>query len=85
MKTEYNDKLIRCPKLGDEMTFAYCRQEAGNLPCARIIRCWSAIFNVEAYLKESMVPEQWDNFIDAKSPDKMTNLIELIAAAKARE
>lgn len=34
MKTEHDPKLIRCPKLGDEMTFAYCLREAGDLPCA---------------------------------------------------
>ena len=41
MKTEHDDKLIRCPKLGDEMTFAYCLREAGDFPCSRIILCWS--------------------------------------------
>lgn len=85
MKSQHDDKLIRCPKLGDEITFAYCLQESVKRPCARVIRCWSPFFDVEAYLKEIMSPEQWDNFINAKTPDKITNLIDLIAAAKAKK
>ncbi len=85
MKTAYDDRLIRCPKLGDEMTFAYCRQEAGNLPCARIIRCWTPFFDVEKFLKDTMAPEKWESFINAKAPDKMTSLIDLIETAKAKK
>lgn len=85
MKSQHDDKLIRCPKLGDEMTFSYCLRESIDLPCARIVRCWSPFFDVETYLKETMVPEQWDNFINAKTPDKITSLIDLIAAAKAKK
>ena len=85
MKSQHDDKLIRCPKLGDEITFSYCLQESGKLPCARVIRCWSPFFDVETYLKETMVLEQWDNFINAKTPDKITSLIDLIAAAKAKK
>jgi hypothetical protein len=85
MKTEHDDKLIRCPKLGDEMTFAYCLQEAGDAPCTRIVHCWSSFFDVESFLKEKMTPEKWTRFINFNSRDKVTNLIELIEAAKARK
>ncbi|MGB5219147.1 MAG: hypothetical protein WBN66_12710 [Smithella sp.] len=85
MKTQHDDKLIRCPKLGDEITFSYCLQESGKLPCARIIRCWTPFLDVEKILKEIMEPEQWDKFTHSSSPDKMTSLIELIAAAKAKK
>jgi hypothetical protein len=85
MKTEHDDKLIRCPKLGDEMTFTYCRREAGDLPCARIVRCWSPFFDVEKFLKDTMVPEKWETFVNSKTPDKITSLIDLIAAAKAKK
>jgi hypothetical protein len=85
MKTQDDDKLIRCPKLGDEMTFAYCRREAGDLPCARIVRCWSPFFDVENFFKDEMAPEKWEGFVNAKAPDKITNLIDLITAAKAKK
>lgn len=85
METLHDDKLIRCPKLGDEMTFGYCRQEAGNLPCARIVRCWSSFFDVEKFLKEVLTAKQWNEFVQAKPPDKMTSLLDLIEAAKAKK
>ena len=85
MKTEHDDKLIRCPKLGDEMTFAYCLQESGELPCARIVRCWSPFFDVESFIQQKMTPEQWDCFINSRHPDKVTSLIEMIEAAKAKK
>jgi hypothetical protein len=85
MKTEHDHKLIRCPKLGDEMTFAYCLQESGDLPCARIVRCWSSCFDVESFLKQTMPPEKWDFFANSRQPDKVTSLIEMIEAAKAKK
>jgi len=44
------------------MTFAYCLQESGDMPCLRIVRCWSTCFDIAAFLKEIMVPEQWNEF-----------------------
>ena len=85
MKTLPDSKLTRCPKLGDEMTFGYCLQESGNLPCLRIIRCWQTAFDVEALLKEHLTPEQWEQVTCAQPKDKIINLIEVIEAAKARK
>jgi hypothetical protein len=85
MKTEHDNKLIRCPKLGDEMTFSYCMREAGDLPCARIVHCWSSFFDIESFLKEKLPPEKWDGFANSKPSDKVTSLIELIEAAKAKK
>jgi len=84
-ETEHDEKLIRCPKLGDEMTFAYCLRESGELPCQRIVRCWSPFFDVESFLKEKLPPEKWAGFTNSKPMDKVTNLIELIEAAKAKK
>jgi hypothetical protein len=85
MKTQHDSKLIRCPKLGDEMTFGYCVQESGYLPCARIVRCWQASFDVEALLKKHLTPEQWQQFTCAQPKDKVISLIELIETAKAKK
>ena len=85
MEQDIPNQLIRCPKLGDEMTFSYCLRESGDLPCLRIVRCWSHIFDVESLLKKTLGQEKWIQFVKAKPPDKMTNLIELIEAAKAKK
>jgi hypothetical protein len=85
MKTEHDHKLIRCPKLGDEMTFAYCLRESVDLPCSRIVRCWSSCFDVAVFLKEVLTPEQWNMFSNSRQNDKVSSLIELIETAKAKK
>jgi len=85
MKTRYDSKLIRCPKLGDEIIFSYCVQESGDLPCARIIRCWQASFDIEAVLKGLLTAGQWEQFKCAQPKDKVLSLIEIIEAAKAKK
>jgi len=82
MQTQHGAKLIRCPKLGDEMTFAYCLQESRDLPCARIIQCWQAAFDVAVLLKEYLTIGQWERFTSAQPKDKMISLIEIIEKAK---
>lgn len=85
MKTEHDEKMIRCPKLGDEMTFSYCRCESGELPCVRIITCWQTAFDVTDVLKRVLTPDQWDRFISAEPKEKALSLIELIEKAKAKK
>ncbi len=85
MKTEHDEKIIRCPKLGDEMTFSYCLAEAGELPCARIINCWQAAFDVIEVLKSVLTPDQWGHFANVQPKEKVLSLIELIERAKAKK
>jgi len=82
MSTEYDHKLIRCPKLGDEITFAYCLQEFGDLPCVRIMQCWFKFFDVEACIKENLIHEKWERFTLTQPKDRVTSLIEIIEIAK---
>ena len=82
MKTKHDHKLIRCPKLGDEMTFAYCLREAGDLPCARAVTCWQGTFDVTAVLKEGLTPGNWERYVNVQPKDKVTSLIEIIEKAK---
>ncbi len=82
MNNEHDDKLIRCPKLGDEMTFSYCLRESGDLPCARIVTCWQAAFDVTEFLKRSLTPDQWTRFTGTQPKEKVLTLIDLIEKAK---
>ena len=51
---------IRCPKLGGQVTFAYCLKEAVELPCPRIINCWQPYFPVEDYIRKRLTDADWD-------------------------
>jgi len=84
MIREVNDKLVRCPRLGDEIAFSYCMQESGELPCSRIISCWSSVFDVERFLHKNMSEQHWQKFNNALPKDKVTSLIEIIEAVKRK-
>ena len=65
------DVLPRCPRLGQEITFGYCRQEAGRKPCRLIMDCWWERFDVRS-------------FLHAPPPSKVLSLVDLIQQAKDR-
>jgi len=71
--------------LGDEIHFAYCLQEAGELPCSRIVSCWIIFFDVENFLKEKLEPKKWEKIVNFQPKNKITSLIEFIEAAKAKK
>jgi hypothetical protein len=80
----YDHLELRCPRLGGEVTFAYCQVEAGDLPCPRTIGCWEPYFPVEAYLRNKLTREQWARCFKQRPKEKVVTLIELIEAAKNR-
>ncbi len=81
---KYDHLEIRCPRLGGEVRFSYCRREGGDLPCMRIITCWHLFIPVEKHLKENMTPDIWESFVSQAPKDKITTIIELIDEAKKR-
>jgi hypothetical protein len=85
MKREINERQIRCPRLGDEIPLSYCLKESGDLPCSRIVSCWSSCFDVVTFLKEKLTPEKWDKFINFRQKDKVVSLIELIETARVKK
>jgi hypothetical protein len=84
-KKMYEDLEIRCPRLGGEVTFAYCETEGGDLPCPRILLCWEPHLPIEPYLRKKLTRTQWHACFGQPAKDKMTTLIELIEAAKERK
>ncbi|MHB8908980.1 MAG: hypothetical protein ACYDAA_08915 [Syntrophales bacterium] len=80
----YRNLVMRCPRLGGEVTFSYCEREAGELPCRQVVRCWEAGFPVESYLRETLTPEAWERFRSQIPKDRVTTLLDHIEAAKRR-
>ena len=82
MLNSYDHLQHHCPRLGHPVSFSYCRQEGGPTPCSRIVACWRLVFPVEAWLDESLSPEERKSFRGQGQKDKITSLIDLIARAK---
>lgn len=74
----------RCPKLGHEVTFGYCRREANALPCPRALGCWSPRFPVALVLRRYLGDEAYAAAFEATPKSRVQSLMEAIEAAKQR-
>lgn len=76
---------IRCPRLGHQIYFAYCRIENQGLPCFKVLDCWQGHFLVTDYLRRELTEEQWAELFDKEPKSKMLSLVELIEQAKNKK
>ncbi|GAB6904653.1 conserved hypothetical protein [Desulfosarcina cetonica] len=76
----------RCPRLGGEVTFAYCRQSGEEkAPCFKIFDCWWERFDVVAHLESCLAPEVFAGLAARRPPpNKVASLVDLIRQAKER-
>ncbi len=77
-----DDVEIRCPRLGHQISFSYCRFENQGLPCFKILECWHAHFDVEAYLRGELSQEDWRRVFESPRKPKLLSLVEMIEQAK---
>ena len=81
------DVLLRCPRLGHEINFGYCRQETRGKPCRLILDCWWERFDVRTFLRTHLPEEVMAAVEKASSsppPAKMMSLLDLMEQTKAR-
>ena len=77
---EEHDKLERrCPSLGGPVPFYYCRTMNHKLPCARIIQCWGAKLDMQAFLETNYSEEDLKS---AFEPDPRTRVQKIIQIAE---
>ena len=77
---------LRCPRLGHEVTFHYCRTLEAHRVCPGILNCWWQQFDVQSFLAEHLAPEAVEAFLEpADGTRKMSSILELIAKAKAAQ
>ena len=69
---------IRCPRLGQQIYFSYCRQENMGLPCFKTLDCWYIHFNVVEYLRQELSAVEWEDSFEKAPIPKILSLAELI-------
>ncbi len=72
----------RCPMLGHELTFAYCRSPGQDVPCRKIFDCWWQDFDIAAFMHAHYPPATIEQVLAEKKP-KVLSLIEIIQRAGA--
>jgi hypothetical protein len=80
-----DDYKIRCPRLGHQIHFSYCRQENQGMPCFKTLDCWHTHFNVQDCLKAELSDAQWEKAFCRQVKPKMLSLLELIEQAKKQK
>ena len=81
------DVLPRCPRLGHELTFGYCRQETAGKPCRLILDCWWEQFDVRAFLQAHLSEEgmaQVERAGASPPPSKVLSLLDIVQQARDR-
>ena len=73
---------IRCPRLGQQIHFSYCRQENMGLPCFKTLDCWHIHFQVVEHLQLELSPSEWNDAFEKPTTPKMVSLAELIEKAQ---
>ncbi len=75
----------RCPKLGNPVSFQYCRSCGDDgLPCGITVDCWWEFFDIKTYLKKNLPADKLNSLLNPKPQPKITSLIDLIEQAKNR-
>ena len=85
MKSFKKQLVIRCPRLGHQIAFSYCRTENRGLPCFKTLNCWYTRFSVEELLKKELSPEEWKQAFESPPKSKVQSLLELIEETKHRQ
>ena len=88
MLTDHDQDVIpRCRRLGQEMTFGYCRQESQGKPCRWILDCWWERFDVRSFLQAHLsedVMAQVEQVAASPPPSKVLSLLDLVQHARER-
>ena len=76
----------RCPRLGGDVTFGYCRVcGESQTPCFKVFDCWWESFDVVAFMKTHLSPEAFEALSkNRRPPDKVASLVDLIRQAQKR-
>ena len=82
-KESYDQLTIRCPSLGGEVPFSYCRKQGKGDPCARLPRCWMERLDIVAYIKTFFSAEEITAFFLQPPSGRMDTFLTHLARATA--
>lgn len=79
----------RCPRLGSPIEFGYCLSAGDDKQaCWKIFDCWWEIFDVAAYLRNSLPAQEFEQLqAKAAAPpkNKLTGILEIAEQARKRK
>jgi hypothetical protein len=82
MIEEHDALIIRCPQLGGEVPFKYCRTMNEDLPCRRMMACWEFRMEISKFLAEHYMIDQIQRALAPPTKTRLNTILELIEKAK---
>jgi hypothetical protein len=82
MIEEHDALIIRCPQLGGEVPFQYCRTVSEDFPCQRIMVCWEFRIEIPKFLREHYSMDQIQHALAPSTKTRLDTILELIEKAK---
>lgn len=80
----HDDLVGHCRRLGQPVTFGYCRAVADVLPCGRVPDCWFQVFGVAEHLREHYSADELRRVF--RPPEgKVAEILSIVEAVRARE
>ena len=79
--TRHDQRRRRCPRLGHDIHFGYCRSPGAELPCRRVFDCWWESFNVEGFIRRHYSEQDIENILRPRT-DKLTSILEILQKAR---
>lgn len=80
-KDTHDHRQRRCPRLGHQVSFAYCRAPGSDRPCGKITDCWWEQFDVVGFLRDAYGRRMLEELATPR-PDKLATLVDLIRRAQ---
>jgi len=82
MIEEHDALIMRCPQLGGEVPFRFCRIVNEDLPCRRIIICWEFRIEIPKFLGENYSFDQIQRALAPPTKTRIETILELVEKAK---
>ena len=78
---QHDDNSIRCPRIGGDVSFLFCRTENDMLPCRWIAGCWQGRMEIVTFLEDHYIKEELEQIFLPPKP-KIESLVNLVEKAK---
>jgi hypothetical protein len=82
MIEEYDSLVIRCPQLGGEVPFRYCRTVNEELPCRSIVACWEFRIEISNFLNDHYSIDKIQHALLKPPKTRIETILELIEKIK---
>jgi len=75
---------VRCPRLGGEVSFGYCRTISQGLPCRRALICFEFKFPVEQYFRLALKQETFSRCFEEPGEGRYEKFLRTVSEAVER-